>query len=207
MTMMKTLALLPLCLFLNSCGSKVAQPTVTQLDTARYAGVWHEIGRLPNRFEKDLVAATATYGVNPDGSLSVKNNGLKADGETTEIEGGATQPDPKQPGKLEVRFDRFPANLFAGDYWILSLSPDYTRALIGSPNQKFLWFLSKREGATKEDFADFLKTAQDLGYQTSEVYWNPKRLPSPTLKSKDRLQSNGTVLAGLSEKARPVGSF
>lgn len=161
---------------LTSCGNRLEQPTVTKLDSTKYAGLWHEIGRLPNRFEKDVVAATATYGARPDGSLSVKNNGLKSNGKQTEIEGAVTQPDPKQPGKLKVRFDRFPASLFAGDYWILALSQDYTRAMIGSPNQKYLWLLSKHEGSQKENFADFLKTAQKLGYDTSEVYWNPKRL-------------------------------
>ena len=173
---MKPLLLLSVILFLHSCGKNIEQPTVTQLDTKKYAGLWHEIGRLPNRFEKDVVAATATYGINPDGSLSVKNNGLKSDGERTEIEGAATQPDPKQPGKLKVRFDRFPANLFAGDYWIISLNQDYTRAMVGSPDQKYLWFLSKREASKKDDFADFLKTAKELGYQTTDIFWNPKRL-------------------------------
>ena len=179
---MKLLLLFPILLFLSSCGKTLEQPTVSQLDSKKYAGLWHEVGRLPNRFEKDLVAATATYGVNPDGSLSVKNNGLKSNGERTEIEGNATQPDPKQPGKLEVRFNRFPANLFAGDYWVIGLSQDYTRAMVGSPDQKFLWFLSKREGSKKENFADFLKTAKGLGYDTSKVYWNPKRLSNPSKK-------------------------
>ena len=174
---MKPLLLLCTIFFLHSCGKDIEQPTVTQLDSKQYAGLWHEIGRLPNRFEKDVVAATATYGVNSDGSFSVKNNGLKSNGERTEIEGAATQPDSKEPGKLKVRFDRFPANLFAGDYWIISLSQDYTRAMVGSPDQKFLWFLSKSASSKKGDFTDFLKTADDLGYQTSEVFWNPKRLP------------------------------
>ncbi|MGJ8725791.1 MAG: lipocalin family protein [Roseibacillus sp.] len=173
---MKFLALFPLFLFLASCSTQVEQPTITKLDTAKYAGLWHEIGRLPNPFEKNVVAATATYGALPNGSLSVKNNGLKSNGERTEIEGSVTQPDPKQPGKLVVRFDRFPASLFAGDYWILALSQDHTRAMIGSPNQKYLWFLSKREGSQKNNFADFLKTADKLGYSTADVYWNPKRL-------------------------------
>jgi lipocalin len=165
-----------MALLLASCGTKIEQPTVTRLDPAKYSGKWHEIGRLPNRFEKDVVAATATYTAQPDGSLTVLNNGLKSTGERTSILGKATRPDPKQPGKLKVRFHSFPANLFAGDYWVLALSQDYTRALVGSPSQDYLWFLSKREGSQKENFEDFLKTAKGLGYETESVIWNPKRL-------------------------------
>lgn len=160
---------------LVSC-SKVDQPTVSKLDAATYAGEWHEIGRLPNRFERDLVAATATYTARPDGSLTVRNDGLKSSGKLSSIEGRATQPDPQDPGKLKVRFNPFPANLFAGDYWILKLNPASTRALVGSPNQKYLWFLSKDENSQKDDFAEELKTAGTLGYEIEEVFWNPKRL-------------------------------
>lgn len=176
---MKLLPLLTLCgllFFLTSCGSRVEQPTVTQIDIQQYAGRWHEIGRLPNRFEKDLIAATATYTTRPDGSLTVLNEGRKSSGEKTSILGIATQPDPAEPGRLKVRFNPFPANLFAGNYWILALDPQHTRALVGSPNQKYLWFLSKRASTQKEEFADFLQTAQELGYETSTVYWNPERL-------------------------------
>lgn len=170
------LTLLAFTTFLTSCSSTIEQPIIIKLDPAKYAGEWHEIGRLPNRFEKDVVAAKATYGVREIAGLSVKNEGLKVNGEKTQIQGAVTQPDPKQPGKLEVRFQNFPANLFKGDYWILALSQDYTRAMVGSPNQKYLWLLSKRKNSQKENFADFIKTAEKLGYNSAKIYWNPKRL-------------------------------
>ncbi|GHC43906.1 lipocalin family protein [Roseibacillus persicicus] len=177
---MKSLLILPLlaiATILTSCGgSGIEQPTVVRLEPAKYAGEWHEVGRLPNRFEKDLVAAKATYALQKDGSLKVTNDGLKADGEKTSIEGAATVPDPKQPGRLKVRFDPFPASLFAGDYWVLALTDDYRKALVGSPNQNFLWVLSKNAKDTKDDFAPFLKIAADLGYATGDIYWNPKRM-------------------------------
>ncbi len=79
----------------------------------------HEIGRLPNTSKKDSSAAKANYGLNPDGTISVRNDGLKETGETTSMKGTAKPDDSGEPGRLLVRFDRFPANLFAGDYWIM----------------------------------------------------------------------------------------
>jgi apolipoprotein D and lipocalin family protein len=169
------IALLLLALIYNSCSPQApAPPTVSKLDIKRYAGVWHEIARLPNSFEKNLVAAKATYGINPDGTLSVRNDGLKEGGETTSIVGTAKPAG--DPGKLLVRFDRFPANLFAGDYWILDVNDDYTRALVGSPDRKFLWLLSKNPGDGRRDFNSGISKAASLGYDTGKLYFNPERI-------------------------------
>lgn len=163
-------------LVLTSCANLSEQPTATRLDIPQYAGKWHEIARLPNRFERNIVAATATYAALPDGNLSVRNDGLKANGKRTSIQGKVTQPSSEQPGRLKVRFNTFPANLFAGDYWILGLTEDHAQALIGTPTKNYLWLLSKDPTDRKEDFPLFLKTAKELGYDTSQLYWNPKRL-------------------------------
>lgn len=160
-----------------SCFSpQASQPTVRKLDAARYSGEWHEIARLPNRFEKDLLAAKATYQAKPDGTLSVRNDGLKNDGTRTSITGTARQPDPADPGKLRVRFDPFPANVFEGDYWILETDPSYTRAVVGSPDKNYLWLLSKNPSEGRKDFQARIQRARDLGYATGELYFNPKRI-------------------------------
>lgn len=163
--------------FFYSCAPEpLDPPTVSTLDKSRYAGEWHEIARLPNPFEKNLVAAKATYAVNPDGTLSVRNDGLKKNGTRTSITGTAKPADPAEPGKLLVRFDDFPANLFAGDYWILDVNNTYTRALVGSPDRKFLWFLSKNPKDNKAEFRDFFIDATALGYSTGQMIYNPKRI-------------------------------
>ena len=163
--------------FLSACAYKDnPPPTVRKIIPARYAGEWHEIARLPNTFERGLVAARATYSVNPDGSLKVVNEGLKANGKITSIEGSARFTNPQEPGRLKVRFNRFPASLFEGDYWILDLNPQHTRALIGSPNRKMLWLLSKNPKDQKEDFKDFINHAEDLKFPSQSLYFNPKRI-------------------------------
>ena len=175
--MKRRLTLSLIMMFLSSCASKRNLPTtVSKLNATRYAGEWHEIARLPNTFERDLVAAKATYSVNPDGSLKVVNQGIKDNGKGTSIEGTARFVKIQEPGKLKVRFNRFPANLFEGDYWILDLNPQYTRALIGSPNRKFLWLLSKNPNDEKKDFEDFIKKANQVGFKTELLYSNPKRI-------------------------------
>ena len=162
---------------LCSCAKKNdALPTVAQLDISKYAGEWHEVGRLPTPFQKNMIAAKATYDVLPDGSLSVKNEGLKGNGKYSSINGRVTTPDVSEPGKLKVRFNKFPVNLFQGDYWILSIDKNYTYATVGSPTMRYLWLLSKDLDAQKSDFSAQLKNAQQAGFSIDQIFYNPDRI-------------------------------
>ena len=55
--------------------SETAKEVVNIVDLARYAGVWYEIARLPNDFDRGLVGVTATYTQRRDGKINVLNQG------------------------------------------------------------------------------------------------------------------------------------
>ena len=79
-----------LCFGMVACtGVPEGVEPVTAFDQGRYLGTWHEIARLDHSFERGLSEVTATYDVNPDGSISVLNRGFDAEeGEWREAEGG-----------------------------------------------------------------------------------------------------------------------
>ena len=59
---------------------------VPEVDLARYAGRWHEIARLPNRFQEDCrCCVTATYTRREDGRLTVVNACRTADGQAKSV--------------------------------------------------------------------------------------------------------------------------
>ncbi len=158
----------------SSCSSPLPPPqTVTNFKLEKFDGEWHEIARLPNSFEKDLVAAKAIYGIGTESPISIKNTGLKADGTVTEIQGSA---DVVGDGKLKVRFAPFPANLFTGDYWILWINKPYTEAVVGSPSRKFLWLLSKNPQTKAQDFTEALQLVKAQGFPVNKLIENPQRL-------------------------------
>jgi len=172
---MKNLVLLLIGFALASCSSSHPPlQTVQNFQLERYDGEWHEIGRLPNRFERNLVAAKATYGVGLDASISIRNKGLKEDGTSTDITGSANV---VGEGKLKVRFKPFPANLFTGDYWILWINRSYTKAIVGTPSRKFLWLLSKDPSVIASDFTEPLQLMKAQGFDIDKIIENPKRLP------------------------------
>ena len=114
---------------------------VNTVDLDRYSGTWYEIASYPQRFQKGCTATTATYTLNPDGTISVLNECNKGglDGPKVSAEGRARVVDPMKPGQLEVSF----FGPFWGDYWIIDLDADYRYAVIGQPSRDYLWILSR----------------------------------------------------------------
>lgn len=152
--------------------------TVTNVDLERYLGVWHEVARLPNRFEDHCVSdVTATYKRRPDGRLDVTNRCRTKDGGPDEANGVARVVDTSTNAKLKVRFA--PAWLGVlpfvwGDYWIIGLADDYSYAIVGSPDRKYLWFLSRSPELDRASWDAALAIARDNGFDLSRLI----RVPS-----------------------------
>ena len=69
-----------LCCYLTACtGVPDGIEPVMGFDQSRYLGTWYEIARLDHSFEHGLSKVSATYGVNPDGTISVLNRGFDSE--------------------------------------------------------------------------------------------------------------------------------
>ena len=149
---------------------------VAPVDIKRYAGMWHEQARLPNRFQKQCTGpVTAEYTPLPDGTIEVRNRCIVADGNFEESVGSArVVPVAGQPGagRLEVRFA--PAWLSWlpmawGDYWILKLDREYEVALVGTPDRDYLWVLSRAPRLELDKIEAELDYARTLGFDVDKV--------------------------------------
>ena len=139
---------------------------VGAVDLSRYAGRWFEIARLPNRFEKKCAdSVTATYTLRSDGKVDVVNRCRKANGEYTTAEGKAKIVDKKTNAKLKVTFF-WP---FYGDYWILDLGSDYEYAVVGSPDRKYLWILSRTPQLDEQLYQRLLAKMASRGFETERM--------------------------------------
>jgi len=160
-------ALLPLTVFAQ-------QPVraVPQLDISRYAGQWHEIAHLPVSFQKKCHGdITASYTLREDRLLGVRNSCRIADGSLTQAEGVA-RPVDGHPGQLQVRFapewlSWLP--LVWADYWVIALDPDYQWAVVGQPDRKYLWILSRSPQIDRAQFEQLKAHATGMGYDLSTL--------------------------------------
>ena len=170
--------ILPVMIFSFSCASVGGRTgdairVVDSVDLDRYTGVWYEIARLPNSFEKGLVCTTATYTVKEDGRITVVNEGRKgsAVGRKSRAVGTAWVVDPAEPAKLKVSFF-WP---FASDYWIIALDAEqYRYAVVAGLNRRFLWVLSREPFVEDSLYERLLDSARAMGFDTDALYRVPQ---------------------------------
>ena len=142
------------------------QSTVAQVDLERYMGQWYEIASLPNWFQKGCACTTAEYRLLDD-YVEVKNTCRdgSSQGKVREALGKAWVVDGSSGARLEVSFF-WP---FKGDYWIIALDPDYQWALVGHPQRKYLWILSRSPKMDAKLVEALLAQARSLGYPVDQI--------------------------------------
>ncbi len=145
----------------------VPQPAKA-VDLERYAGLWYEIGRYENGFERDCEAVTAEYTVRPDGLVGVRNTCRQdsVTGAEKVSEGKARVVENSDGAKLKVSFF---GPFYLGDYWVLDRADDYSWSIVGEPSGRYLWLLSRTAQPSQAVRETIMTRAGQLGYDLSLV--------------------------------------
>ena len=141
--------------------------TVSFVDLNKYLGKWYEIASYYQSFQKDCVATTATYSLDEDGDIDVINEcRLKTlDGKLKKADGYAKVVDKKTNAKLKVTFF-WP---FFGKYWIIDLGRNYEYAVVGHPNRKYLWILSRTPKMDKAVYDGILDRLKEKSFDLTKL--------------------------------------
>jgi len=150
--------------------------TVPSVDLRKYSGVWYEIARLPNKFQKDCVGdVTAEYTLQQDGKIKVVNRCRQAGRpKPKEAEGIAriANEDKGSNSILEVRFAPAILSFLSsvwGDYRIIALDDNYRYALVGSQDRKYLWILSRTRTLDEAVYKRLLAAAVEQGFRVDQM--------------------------------------
>lgn len=154
--------------------SRAVAQTVTAvpaLDLNRFMGVWHEEARLPNKMERNCVnAGTILY------ALGTKRDTFQEgifcqtkDGSSNDWDANG-KVDKQGDGRLKVAHP-WP---FYKKYWVLAVGPSYQWALVGSPNHKALWILSRTSKMEPQVLSSLERQAAALGFATSKLMSLPE---------------------------------
>jgi apolipoprotein D and lipocalin family protein len=137
---------------------------VPHVELKKYLGKWYEIAHLPARFQEGCTDTTATYTLSEDGSISVLNE-CRRNGKVKRAKGKAKVVDKNSGAKLKVTFF-WP---FYGDYWIINLGKDYEYAVVGTPNRKYLWILSRTPQMDDKVFSQLIESAKSQGFDVNNL--------------------------------------
>lgn len=167
-----------LVLALMVVGSFSPLTVVTNLDPARYAGQWFEIARLPNKFQDKCIGdVVARYTVRSGGGFDVVNSCKVKDGTMTAAAGVARSIKDAPTSVLQVRFA--PAFLSFlpqvwGDYQVLALDDAHTYALVGTPDRKYLWVLSRQADLDPAVYERLIDIAKSQRFDTARIVRTPQ---------------------------------
>ncbi len=151
---------------LSAVAGYAAPTVVASVDVERYMGLWYSIASIPTSFERNCIqGTTAEYTLLDNGQIKVTNTCYDADGNPNVAVGRAWVADPDSPTKLKVSFVSFLGFwLFAGDYWIIDLAPDYGYAVVGHPSYKYGWILSRTPTLPDDTLAQIIARLEAQGY-------------------------------------------
>lgn len=140
---------------------------------SRYLGTWHEIARLPGGAGDPgcVSSVAAQYLAAADDSVSVLKRCRTAGNELQQSLGVAVQP---HPGVGLLRISSLPRGLgwlpiARQDYWVLDVDPQYRHALVGTPDHRSLWIVSREATVPQQDFERLLTRAKELGFATADL--------------------------------------
>ncbi|RUO72757.1 lipocalin family protein [Idiomarina seosinensis] len=156
-----------LVIFLAGCQSEPTPvaPPVKQFNADQYLGKWYEILRMPHGFEENLIAVTAEYRLNGDGSLEVTNRGWHVNDKEWQTAIGKAEPVEGMTAAYQVTFF-WP---FYGGYYVSWLSDDYQLAIVTSDAHDYFWLLSRSPNVDQSDIDLALAKANQWGFDIDQM--------------------------------------
>jgi apolipoprotein D and lipocalin family protein len=131
--------------------------------------LWYEIAKIPNRFQKHCVrGTTARYSRRADGKIDVVNQCITENGDVDEARGIAKVENAASNAELKVSFFRLLGlRPFWGNYWIIGLGDDYEYAIVGTPDRKYGWVLSRTPEVSPEALERMFEELRSQGFDAA----------------------------------------
>ena len=168
LTQVLIISFFTLAIFMTTFNSQAQSlETVQSVDLKKYAGKWYEIASFPQYFQKGCHCTTAEYTLTDQGYVIVENrcNKGSVNGKESYIKGKAFIEEGSSNAKLKVQFF-WP---FKAKYWIIDLADDYSYAVVGHPNKKYLWILSRTPKMDAKIYPQILTRIQLKGFDLSKI--------------------------------------
>lgn len=163
------LILISMTLSIYSCTSiPKGVNAVTPFEKGKYLGKWYEIARFDFKFEKGLNNTTAEYSLRDDGKIKVLNRGYNYEEKAwKQAIGKAKFAKNDNIAMLKVSF----FGPFYSGYNVIAIDDDYQYALVAGRSFDYLWILSRETSIPENIKFEYLKIAEEFGFNTSNLLW------------------------------------
>jgi apolipoprotein D and lipocalin family protein len=142
-----------------------ANKPVDKLDVNRFAGKWYSLYSIPTMFDKGSRETTTTYTLNNDGYYNVFTACKKGDDNETKTYKSKLFPEDSADGSMRAQFV-WPIKI---DYWVIELADDYTYVVVGHPDHKFLFIMSRKPVMDKKLHDEIVARCKAKGYDVDKL--------------------------------------
>ena len=166
-----------MAMLLQACQSTPKyEKTVPSVDIQRFTGKWYVIANRPTIFETNAFNATETYTWNEaSGKIDVDfcYNKKSFDGDEKHLFQVAKVFNKQTNAHWKIGMWFLPFDL---DYLIIDLDPNYQWTVVGVPNQKYIWVMSRTQKMEEKQLQEILGRTAATGYNVENV----DRVPQQT---------------------------
>jgi len=142
-------------IFLTSLLFSTTPPTpVPHVDIKKFSGLWYEIARTYNDYEKNCVAATVEYDLQKNNTYKIYNRCFEhfIGGDLIEYRGTAKPTKGDSMSKIDMTYYYF----FTNEYRVIHLEKDYSAAVVADEDMEQVWIMSRDPKLPKRKLNDIL---------------------------------------------------
>ena len=127
---------------------------VPHVDIKKFSGLWYELARTYNDYEKNCVAATVEYALQDDNTYKIYNRCFEhvIGGDLIEYRGTATSVDGSSMSKIDMTYYYF----FTTEYRVIHLENDYSAAVVADEEMDQVWVMSRTPQMSQRKFKKIL---------------------------------------------------
>lgn len=162
---MKSICIITLILFTAFTG--IPNKPVEKVDIKRFSGRWYSLYSIPTPFDKGSRETTTNYTWNAGKEyMDVVTTYKKPDNEDIHsIKSKLFQVEGSNHSEMKAQF-LWP---FKVDYWVVDLADDYSYVVVGHPDHKFLFIMSRKPGIDKKTYDMLISKCKAMGYPVEKL--------------------------------------
>lgn len=139
---------------------------VAKVDLKKYSGTWYSLYSIPTLFDKGSRETTTKYTLNEDGYFDVLTTYKKPGDEKIHAVNSKIFPNENdESAKMKAQFI-WPIKV---DYWVIELANDYSYVVVGHPDHKFLFIMSRSPKMPKKTYEEIVERCRAKGYEVSKL--------------------------------------
>jgi apolipoprotein D and lipocalin family protein len=137
--------------------------TVEKVDMKRFSGTWYSLYSIPTMFDKGSRETITHYTLNNDGYFNVVTTCKEDKGKIRTVKSKIFPVD--HDGRMKAQF-LWPIKV---DYWVIDLADDYSWAVVGHPDYRFLFIMSRKPEMDKALYEKIVAKCKAMGYPVENL--------------------------------------